>query len=1068
MANDAALTQLHPAVISSITNNTINYNTSSGVATMFCADVFECGKDNETQLVTTVDEFLFKYGSPNYIKYGQSAYNIINWLQSGGEAYVLRILPDDAGYAHIMLNIQTKVDTPNVTEITDDIDINTVSGKIVSKNDGNKVAVNNVFLRPIATNVQLNNTSENSLFDELELERTDLTIDGYTNNFLLTVYPYGRGSVYNKYGIRITLNETYNLFSNNTPRIYNFEVIEFDENENITTVEGPFFVSFDPDSLNDSQESLYIEDVVNKYSKLVKCKFNLTNYLKVAKLVNPNVNPFILDILTGQTREFDTGKESFYCNATAREEDIHFYIQRYGIDGYPIIVNNTNEKNIPNAEDTVENQIIKLDNNIRDKSHSDNEVILSKMKSYFVNLCTPAISTAMNKIYKSDDETSNILKLWKTIDPEQTDSTPDTNTESDTIFNKFRTAALNYYKTKKNYSTASENSLKSVYNILKSSSSNIMSSGVNPILNDLSDIEALYSLTSNNNEENLSDFLNFKAYIKDIKAKNDKADKIDILITSNKSDLIDISTLITNYSLGQTTDLPINNMENVLSVISEKITSILYNILDTSYTTEELATDTVVTSLKTSINKLYNGDSTATATNDVEKDFLIQKGIVEGLNLVKLGYKDNTITLRNLYYGMCLQIISKLDDIMTLIACKNSIDRLTKITPVIATEGTDITGVTVTATSGILGVIKTIITGLNSIITTAISMQTATTEAQKKEIILRSKINIESKKSEVITKSSKVFNNNLQDFNYPLKFNNGTEGGFEYIEGGNNTIRNSLIKNKLIQAYKGTVDGNVINRDIVEFRHILDANYTVDVKNAIVSLCRDIRKDCFFWCDTGFRSNAEDVLEWRKSSFNIFSNYIGIFTQHLVYYDEYTGKDIKVTVPYILSNKIPALAASSGLQYPIAGPKRGLIDGFKSLSWSPNNAYKERLYIKKINYLEQDTRRTKIGSQLTADDKNGPLSDINNMMTLLDIKCNTEKLVSEYQFEFNDSETISALNYSLNEYLSKYVSNRSCESISAKVYASDYDRKQKLLRVEISIKFNYVIERILISLEVVS
>lgn len=1062
MANDAALTQLHPGITSTINNNTITYSTSSGVATMFCADVFDCGADNTTQLVTTVDEFLFKYGEPNYTKYGQSAYNILNWLQAGGEAYVLRILPNDAGYGHTMLNIQTKIETPDATDIADDVDVNTINGKVVTKNDGSKVAVNNVYLRPISTNVQLNNTSEVALNDELILERDELTIDGYRNNFLLTVYPYGRGSYYNKYGIRISLNQTYNAYASGTPRVYNFEIVEFDENENVSTVEGPFFVCFDPDSMSDSKESMYIENVVNKYSKLVKCKFNLTNYLKIANLVNPSVNPYTLDILTGQSREFDEGTESFYCEETEREEDIHFYIQRYGVDGYPIIVNNENVLNIPDADDTVENQIIKLDNNIRDNSHSINEKVLEKMKKQFINLCTSAISTSMNKIYKSGDNTSSILKVWAKIDPSQTDSTPDTDVEADTIFNNFRTAAFNYFKTKKSYSTASENLLKSVYNKLKAASSKVVSEGVNPILDDLREIEALYTLTSNNNEENISDFLDFKAYISEIEAYQNKADKIDILVTSNKNNLIDLSTLITNYSLGQSTDLTINNMETVVSDLSEEISTIIHNILGTSYTTEELDSDTVITSLKTSINKLYNGDSTAVSVNDDEIDFLNQKGIVEALSLVKLEYKENTVTLRNQFYGMALQIISKLDDILTLVACKNAIDRLTSLS--LSTDGSSII---TTATVGTLGVIANIITRLTSVINTAVSMQNALTDTEKKIIITRSKANIENKKSEVITKASKVFNNNLQDFNYPLKFNNGSEGSFEYVTNGNNTTRTTLIKNQLIKAYKGSVDSDIINKDKMEYRHILDANYHVDIKNAIISLCRDIRKDCFFWCDTGFRNSPEDALDWRKNSFNIYTTYAGIYTQDLTYYDAYTGKDIRVTVPYILASKIPTIASSYGLQYPIAGTKRGLIDGFKTLCWTPNESYKKRLYGKKINYIEQDTRRTKIGSQLTADDTTTPLSDINNMMTLLDIDSNVKKLVSDYQFEFSDSETIGALNYSLNEYLAKYVSNRSCESISAKVYASDYDRQQKLMRVEISIKFNYVIERFLITLDVV-
>ena len=44
----------------------------------------------------------------------------------------------------------------------------------------------------------------------------------------------------------------------------------------------------------------------------------------------------------------------------------------------------------------------------------------------------------------------------------------------------------------------------------------------------------------------------------------------------------------------------------------------------------------------------------------------------------------------------------------------------------------------------------------------------------------------------------------------------------------------------------------------------------------------------------------------------------------------------------------------------------------------------------------------------------------------------------------------------------KWVANRTCKSISGSVYASDYDRQQKIARVKVEMIFTGLIERIFI------
>ena len=1033
MANET-LTQLHPGIISTISNETVTYSTSSGVVTMFVADVFESGLDNKTQLVTTVDEFLFKYGEPNMAKYGQGAYNVVNWLQSGGEAYVLRVMPDDASYSHSILNIQTKV---------------VENGKSVLDNVSSEIKqIDDVYIRPVNTNITLNNNSESSIKNELTLERPDKTIDGYSNNFILAFYPEGRGSFYDKYGVRISLNSSYDSFANF--RLYNLEIVQYDDNDNISIVDGPILFSFSPDALSESNESLYIETVMEKYSRVLKCKFNLDNYLKVANLINPDVNPYIIDILTGSTREINDTNETYYNSVTEGLEDIHLSLHKYGIDGEPLMVSNENVMNISDSDDEVENQIIKLDNNFRDSDHTNNEKILEDMTDYFKTLGTSSISTSINLIYNKEGEANpigTIPDLYSKLDPDSDEATTN-------LFNTYKEKAINYYNAKNKYGENSTTTLETAYTELKNSTSSIISGGIIPFLDDIYKVIAFYKLVVNEDESTASDFLALLENITGLNSIKTQCEKIDVVITSSRSGIIDLKDNIRNCQLGYTVnDSTLEDLNYISTLVSEKLSTILTNIINPMYEDE----DTLIDSIKNSISILYSGEYG-------NEDNFLQFGLVNVLNNFNTGLLINSATNRDKFYGMCSSIIGLLDDLLVIAAGKNTINKIANLIPTTVADTTTI--VVDLSVDSILSYLKVIYSSINTIKTAAVSMGDTSNSDELNDLIQLATFNINSTKSTISSISSNVFNNNLQNFQSVIKFSNGSDGSFTYSEGNNNSERTKDINTALIKAYKGTLDLDIINSDIITFQHILDANYSPNVKAAIVTLCKDIRQDCLFWADTCFQSSPEDTLDWRKSIFNTYTKYMAIYSQNLTYDDEYTKKSIKVTPTYVLASKIPSIAATYGLQYPIAGPRRGLIDGFNSLSWVPNNSYKERLYTKKINYIEQDTKKTQFGSQSTSDTSNTPLSSINNMLILFDIKKNAESIVADYQFEFSDSDTTSALTYSLSSFLNQYVTNKSCESISCNVYASDYNKLQKTLCVQISIKFNNTIEKIVINLDV--
>jgi len=241
-----AINFVHPSVSSTITDNSTVYITASGTTKLFAVFTSEKGIDNEIKMITSASEFEFNYGEPNMKLYGQTGYNIVNWLNAGGVVYCLRVLPEDAGYANAIVNIQTKVSTKEVLDANGDL-----------------VKVDNVELRPCVSYTEVNNTSKTALeFNELR-RSTKSTVDGYKNNMLFAVIPKGRGAGYNDLGFRISLEDAYD--STYEFRLYNFEVTKKSESGNISTIQGPFLVSLDPDAMSQSGASLFIVDVIDNY-----------------------------------------------------------------------------------------------------------------------------------------------------------------------------------------------------------------------------------------------------------------------------------------------------------------------------------------------------------------------------------------------------------------------------------------------------------------------------------------------------------------------------------------------------------------------------------------------------------------------------------------------------------------------------------------------------------------------------------------------------------------------------------------------------------------------------------
>ena len=285
-----------------------------------------------------------------------------------------------------------------------------------------------------------------------------------------------------------------------------------------------------------------------------------------------------------------------------------------------------------------------------------------------------------------------------------------------------------------------------------------------------------------------------------------------------------------------------------------------------------------------------------------------------------------------------------------------------------------------------------------------------------------------------------------------------------------NSEKNTLIT----QAYDGKtadIDNDEIffseikKKDKFPIDVILDSNHNSDIKNAINKLATT-RGDCVSFVDVGYTASPKQALDQRSGSGTLTVNFntyhTSIFVQDFVVFDSFTGRDIRVTPTYFLAEKIPSNDDTFGMHIPFVGPRRGTITGFKEMSWAPDDENKELLYKAKLNYVEFDEARglSAFMMQTTSQLINSSLSDINHVRTLLRIRRDVENMMKDYRFETEGSPSWGNLQYSLNNYLEQYKTNGALNTVSAALVASDYDLKQRLMRVQIQMQFSAVIERL--------
>lgn len=291
----------------------------------------------------------------------------------------------------------------------------------------------------------------------------------------------------------------------------------------------------------------------------------------------------------------------------------------------------------------------------------------------------------------------------------------------------------------------------------------------------------------------------------------------------------------------------------------------------------------------------------------------------------------------------------------------------------------------------------------------------------------------------------------------------GTDGSFALGTSG----RAELITKQYEDVFNLEKTPEIKNKKVYPFEIVLDANYAPSVKQRIADLANE-RQDFVAVFDAGLPSSYEKALEYARTNLAFDSMFCNKWAQSWVVADTYTTVDIPVTITYFLASMIPAHDTKNGVQYPIAGPNRGIITGFKanSINFNPDEDQQEELYRERINYVVEDPEGTEIATNLTSQVAMSALTSINNIRVLIKIIKQIEKRARVYRHEFNDDMTLSNFAADLKIIETEWTNNRACTTLKITPYQNEYDVLQKTCRVAVTVVFNGTIERIIIEVSV--
>ncbi len=213
----------------------------------------------------------------------------------------------------------------------------------------------------------------------------------------------------------------------------------------------------------------------------------------------------------------------------------------------------------------------------------------------------------------------------------------------------------------------------------------------------------------------------------------------------------------------------------------------------------------------------------------------------------------------------------------------------------------------------------------------------------------------------------------------------GENGSF-----GDKPFTSAAYGEQIVKVLDGTFDDSIYDVDDVMIDACLDANYPIEVKEAIRKLA-DFRGDFMYFRDFGTGLTSYDNIMWVRDELER-SKFCADYCQSMDVIDPWSKKQITVTMTYLLSKKIVNHISNyrhcplCGILYGMTFPE--VVDGTVSYlpKVTPNVDQKELLCDNSINYASMLNDVLVLETEYTSQDlTRTQLGYINNVLAITQV-----------------------------------------------------------------------------------
>lgn len=306
-----------------------------------------------------------------------------------------------------------------------------------------------------------------------------------------------------------------------------------------------------------------------------------------------------------------------------------------------------------------------------------------------------------------------------------------------------------------------------------------------------------------------------------------------------------------------------------------------------------------------------------------------------------------------------------------------------------------------------------------------------------------------------------------------IAFTGGSDGDLAMTADA--AARKTALHNLYLTAFTGGLDPQIVSKNRFPTTFIMDANFEPDIKLAIASLAVR-RGDCMAILDAGTgittKGSVRPYVEENLGS-AIDSRLVTVEAYAMKVRDPYSKKTVTVTSTCWLAGRYPNhIQSYNGKHRPLAGNTFGVISGPIKNSVYPvfdedlDSPEMDELAERHINFAKYNANQVVVrATQDTCQSRQTNLSEQNNVLILLDIKRDCERLCARNEYDFSSVTDIARFNSALSGITEKYAAAQ-VESISANFDKNTWEGEHNIIHLYVSIVNRDLVRTTIIEIDV--